>query len=222
VTSVIEVAVPADQIALSRTLKMLPDVTFEAMRTVTSGSNDVMPMLAASEGDNVPIERALRADEGIDSVSPVATLEDECVYHVEWDDETAALLHGIFQERCAVLRARVLEDKWCFRLLFPERASISECYDYCRESGIRIDVESIYDPTGAIRYDQHGLSQKQFDVLEAALERGYYEIPRNVTLGELADEFDVSHQALSERLCRAHRTLVANVVSSDLPLAAIS
>lgn len=43
---------------------------------------------------------------------------------------------------------------------------------------------------------------------------GYYDVPRTVTLTELADSLDVSHQGLSERLRRAH----ANLNRSDDPL----
>jgi predicted DNA binding protein len=48
----------------------------------------------------------------------------------------------------------------------------------------------------------------QQNVLVAARERGYFDIPRETTLRELADELDVSHQTLSEHLRRGIMNLV--------------
>ncbi|WP_227379581.1 helix-turn-helix domain-containing protein [Haladaptatus halobius] len=41
---------------------------------------------------------------------------------------------------------------------------------------------------------------------------GYYSVPRNATGKELADEFNISHQAFSERLWRGYRELVKNAL----------
>ncbi|MFC7008889.1 helix-turn-helix domain-containing protein [Halalkalicoccus salilacus] len=43
---------------------------------------------------------------------------------------------------------------------------------------------------------------------------GYYDVPRTVTLTELANKLDISHQALSERLRRAHANLIDRTISS--------
>jgi predicted DNA binding protein len=47
------------------------------------------------------------------------------------------------------------------------------------------------------------LSETERRTLEAAVERGYFETPREATLGDLADEFGVSKTAVSKNLRRA-------------------
>lgn len=78
------------------------------------------------------------------------------------------------------------------------------------------NIESIQemegDPSG-----RYGLSEVQYRALTAAVEAGYYQVPREITMEELAAEFDVSHQALSERLRRAVDTLVAHTVQVGPP-----
>jgi predicted DNA binding protein len=59
------------------------------------------------------------------------------------------------------------------------------------------------------------LTDEQRAALTEAFEEGYYEIPRRQTISEIADTLDISHQALSERLCRAH----SRVVETQLALA---
>ncbi len=57
------------------------------------------------------------------------------------------------------------------------------------------------------------LTAKQLETLQAAVDHGYYEVPRETKLKDLADEFDCSHQALSERLRRTHGTLATAVLA---------
>jgi predicted DNA binding protein len=50
------------------------------------------------------------------------------------------------------------------------------------------------------------------ETVKAAVESGYYGIPRDTTLEDLATDLNVSHQALSERLRRGHRALIESVI----------
>lgn len=53
-----------------------------------------------------------------------------------------------------------------------------------------------------------GLSDDQREAIEAARELGLYTVPRSVTMQDVGDDLGVSHQAISERLRRAHGRLV--------------
>ena len=219
-TSIVEAAVPADQLALAATLRVVPDTRADAVRAVAGGASPVMPVLVF-DGHHEDVEPALRDDPSVATVSPLATLEKECVYQVEWADGAADSLRTVLPDEGAVLRTRAADGKWCFRALFADRSPMENWYHGCRDDGLDVDVESVHDPTESVRSRQHGLSRKQYVALETALQHGFYDIPRQVTLEELADEFDVSHQALSERLSRAHRSTIANVVAADFPVARV-
>jgi predicted DNA binding protein len=54
------------------------------------------------------------------------------------------------------------------------------------------------------------LTEKQRETLEFALTEGYYERPREVDLGTLADELDISKSAVSQRLRTAETKLITN------------
>jgi predicted DNA binding protein len=45
-----------------------------------------------------------------------------------------------------------------------------------------------------------------------AVEQGYYSLPRGASTVAIADEFDISDQAATERLRRAIDTLVSNTL----------
>ncbi len=59
------------------------------------------------------------------------------------------------------------------------------------------------------------LPADQRRALHAAVERGYYEIPRRIELGELADELSIPRSTLSYRLRRAEARLAEAFVASD-------
>lgn len=63
---------------------------------------------------------------------------------------------------------------------------------------------------------QYGLTPRQRETLVEALQRGFYDVPRNVNMTELADTLEITQQSLSSRLRRAHAMLVQNtLVVSD-------
>ena len=58
------------------------------------------------------------------------------------------------------------------------------------------------------------LTGKQKDVLVKSLEKGFFEIPRKISLTDLAKEFDVSPAALSEMLRRLSKRLAEHYMFS--------
>ena len=58
------------------------------------------------------------------------------------------------------------------------------------------------------------LSDVERQTLETAVSDGYFENPRDVTLGHLADEFDVSKPAVSKNLRRGQQKMIQRVVDA--------
>jgi predicted DNA binding protein len=54
--------------------------------------------------------------------------------------------------------------------------------------------------TEETRRVQQGFTEAQRDILVAAVKTGYFEIPRETSLTDLADQRNESHQAVSEHL----------------------
>ena len=51
-----------------------------------------------------------------------------------------------------------------------------------------------------------------------ALEAGYFEVPKQAGIEEIADELDITPQAMSQRLRRGHENLLKNtLVPRDMP-----
>jgi predicted DNA binding protein len=63
--------------------------------------------------------------------------------------------------------------------------------------------------------DQIPLTEKQREAVRTAVEMGYYESPRDASLGDLADKLGVTRSALSQRL-NAVETKLITALASDL------
>lgn len=59
------------------------------------------------------------------------------------------------------------------------------------------------------------LTDRQRDVLEVALERGYYDVPRQASVREVATEFGLDDSTVAEHLQRAERNLLRTLFDSS-------
>jgi len=86
-----------------------------------------------------------------------------------------------------------------------------------RENTALPDIQDIVQNAGAAMTLIEGcqdLSETERETLETAASSGYFETPRDATLGTLADEFDVSKPAVSKNLRRGQRKMIDRVVDA--------
>ena len=216
--TVAEIGLDANEFALAETMGQLDDVQFEIERIVASDSNHVMPYVWVESDDfeRVGLDDLLEADESVETIELLADLGEERLYQMDWVSRIETLVQILIEEDGTVLSAQGNSDGWTLRILVPEREALSRTYEYCQSNELSMDIYTIYNLDEG-RKGRFGLTDDQQDTLETAFEHGYYEIPRDALMDELAAEFDISHQALSERLRRAHGTLVENAIIIGRP-----
>lgn len=209
--TIVSGTVPASEFALDHSLEALPDLMFEVERIVSTGDEVVMPLLWIRGASREAVEETLEADPTVDNVTLVGDFDDEWLFQMEWVGHVDLIVQMLTNSEATILDAVGREDRWKLRVLYPRRSLFSMTHDFCDEHGLNFEVASIRDldsePAG-----RYGLTTQQYEVLATAASHGYFEVPRAVTLEELAEEFDVSHQAVSERLRRAVNALVEDTL----------
>ncbi|MGQ3330255.1 helix-turn-helix domain-containing protein [Halorubrum sp. FL23] len=80
------------------------------------------------------------------------------------------------------------------------------------ELGLEYEVERVRQRVDPVRL----LTDRQQELLLAAVELGYYDVPRQSTLTEVADHVGIAKSTCSETLQRVERTVVREFVD-DLP-----
>lgn len=210
--TIVKASVPADQFALAETFSTVPDVEFDAVRLVTNGTERVVPLLWATNVDTETVSSAMEADDTTADVRLVSQRNHDSLFRMRWIAQVRFVTHVLVEEDAAIVSARGTSESWVFRILFPERNAVSSTYEACEEYDIDLDIERISHLDDAPSFGGFHLTDEQFTTVQSALDSGYYKVPRETTLEELAAQLDVSHQALSERLRRGHRTLIENVL----------
>lgn len=207
---------PAEEFALAHTLDVVSDVHFECERIIKGGDDVVMPLLWARNVEKAELEDAFADDPSVDNVRQLAEFDDELLYRMDWVARVELLLNMITNSEATILDAYGKHDKWNLRVMFPTRDRFSMTHEFCEDHGLTYDVDSIREMEGkpAARF---GLTDEQYQALVFATKEGYYSVPQERTLNELADQLDITHQALSERLHRAIDSLVEDtlIVGTD-------
>ncbi|WP_256298331.1 helix-turn-helix domain-containing protein [Haloarchaeobius salinus] len=206
--TVAEVRLSHDEFLLGETIGSHPGLNVELTAQAPTPDGDWVVFLTATGADAPRVDEALHADSTVADPTPLTVTESHCVYRVRVVD--GLRVSGILGD----LGFRVLDvssddGDWCYRVQGPDRAALTAFFDYCQTVGIGFELERIYRVPGADNPAPRSLTDAQAEALRLANEGGYFAVPREMTLRDLADELDISRQAASERLRRAVGSLLA-------------
>lgn len=212
----------SDNFALKHTFNQYPTVQFEVFQTVAHKADTVFPLLWVNGEEKAltDIESTLSQDGSVAAVQHLTDLGNAKLLQIEWADRINTLVHIFVEEGSIILNVSAEAGGWTFRVLCIEHCTLSRIHDRCTAHNLPFNIECIRHPDFT-RNNQYGLNQLQRQTLLKAHKNGYYEVPRDIGLEELSEGFRVSHQTLSERVRRAHGTLIKNTLlrddSNDLP-----
>lgn len=205
--SIFEFEIPTEEFGLQETLTKLPDVLIEIERVVADDPDRITPYVWARTDDFEALEAAFDDDPTVEELTMLTDMGKERSYQMTWGGSIDRIVPLLTDHQGTITHAHGSSDGWSLRVLFPDRAALSEASDYLREAGFTLKVEAIYEAVDD-GHMQHGLTEIQRDTLVAAFEAGCFDVPREKSLSELSEDLGLSHQALSERLRRATGSLV--------------
>ncbi|AGB16977.1 putative DNA binding protein [Halovivax ruber XH-70] len=220
-----EFTVPADDFVLAETLAAAPEMTIEIKR-VAAGKTHVTPYFWASGGNFRVFDDALRDDEMVlevltleehDDTDQLAQDVEERFYRVVWEADVPNLIQGVAAVKATVLDAVTSETgrEWEVKVLFPDESALSTFNEYSLEHDLTYEARRLYRPEKPADTAEFDVTDAQQEALEAAYHGGYFAIPRDQTLTELADSLNISRNALSARLRRGHRNLLEQTIIHD-------
>jgi predicted DNA binding protein len=213
--TIVDAMVPSEQFALAETVADVPEGEFKMVPIVAHQPKHVLPFVWAWSPHPDELYEAMQLDSSTKSVERFSQGESHDLYYIEWQPDVRHVISGIVEEFCSLLGTRCRNGWWKFRLLFMNHEAVSETYEFCREHGLDLAIRRVYGVNDVSDFVDNGgasLSEEQHEALTSAFETGYYGVPRGMTLQELSNEIGVSHQALSERLRRGHKTLISNTL----------
>ena len=136
------------------------------------------------------------------------------LYHVEspdfeYTDEAKTISPVISNANGVVLDMENDGNAWLITVWMPDRGKLVDLWDYAEANGVEIDLLQVNEYASVIE-TAAGLTDNQREALLFALDAGYFEEPRDVTLGEVAAGLGISQPAASGLLRRGIKRLVVS------------
>lgn len=199
--------VDAADFLLGETLAAHDDARLELERAVPLAERPA-PCVWVVGPDVGAVTESLRAEVEVCRVAVLDDAGSEALVRVEWGSELDERLASLVETGATVLEAVGRDGAWRLSLRFPDHERLTAYHTRCVDADVSLRVEMVNDPA-SLRGDADPLTDVQRETLLVALETGYFAVPREATLTELADRLGVSDTAVSQRLRRGMEQLVA-------------
>jgi predicted DNA binding protein len=212
-----EFTVPAEQFALYETLCAVPTVSVEIERVVAHSADQIVPYFWISGEKFEEFEAVANTDASVEDLVRLDELEDAVLYRANWIQGVESVVYAYTETGALLLAATGRDEQWELQFRFDGEDDVTKFSNYMDEQSLTIDLLRLYHPSQPTSGVRPLLTEKQRETVVAGLRTGYYEIPRETTPGELAEQFGISPQALSNRFRRAHRGLAESAFTVTPP-----
>jgi predicted DNA binding protein len=194
-----EFTIPPAEFVFGDVFTEAPDTSIELERIVPA-TGSMMPYFWVRCDDYEGAERAIRTHPAIRDLTRLDHIDDYALYRATWNETGHDLLSGIGESEGVILEA-YSNDRWFFRLRFPNHDKLAGFYNYCTEHSISLHLSRVYTLSERTETGRRlGLTPEQREALVLAIDRGYFDTPSEVSLSELGDELEISQQAMSKRV----------------------
>ncbi|MCU4742673.1 helix-turn-helix domain-containing protein [Halobacteria archaeon AArc-m2/3/4] len=211
-----EIHVSHDDLVLLPTIRSTDDATirweYETTLETDHGRERVLFVSVFGDTDRA-LEAALEADHTVADPTRIATFAERTIYRVRVSTDLELVPPSWTVEWSAFTFRIVASDRdWILRVHLPDRDALVAFNDYCRRNDISFRVAQLYESDSVDELATIGLSDQQRDILLTALYVGYYDIPRQGTQEDIADQLGISTSAVSQRLRRAVAQLIVTML----------
>jgi len=205
--------VPSDQFPLGTVFAQLPDVTVEIERLIPA-QDVVIPYFWVRGTEVDDIESTFDEHPGIRDIGFVDSVEDEYLLRVEWALDYDDVLTVLAETAVPLVEATGTNRQWTFEIRGDDRSDVADFRRRCQELDIPVTLTELHALTPVEEGTEAALTDTQREALVLAYERGYFESPREATLGDLGEELDISQQAVGSRLQGGIKHVLGSILSA--------
>ncbi|WP_227380786.1 helix-turn-helix domain-containing protein [Haladaptatus halobius] len=209
----VEFSLPATDFVLGRLLTAGTEIQIEFERIVPINAN-VIPLFWAWNDDLDAFEQRVRAHDHVQELIEIEQVADRRLYLLHWETPDGGFFEGFTTAETIIRSAYGYNSEtWEFEILFSSQEELTTFHNHCRENKIPYTLGHMQTLSEAgSDLVESVLTEKQRDALVLALQRGYFQTPRQVALAELAKEFDITQQSLSDLIRRGNEALLEHVL----------
>lgn len=213
-TVIVDFAIDAESFVLGRAVRKVGGISVELVKMIPAGDSEI-PYFWVRGEDQADFDDVLEAEPELQSFEVVDEFDSRSLYRAEWDPTVDTFVQAMADHDAILQEAHGDAEAWDFQILFPDSHELSEFHTHCREAGVDVSVERLYNPVEATVMDASDVTQEQRALIGRLYEEGYFEVPRQTTLAEVAEEMGISDQAVNERLRRGLQSLIGTSLRSS-------
>lgn len=206
-----DLTVSATEFELGRILKLDASERLE-LETMVPLGQEAVPFFLVHDQTRNTFEERVQDHPSVHQVQEIDRHDEERLYTLQWDTSSDHFFNAMAAAGAQLMTAEGSAMKWQFELRFPDHEALSQFHTLCDDARIDFELVRVYNPTKPSIGPWYGLTEHQRRTLTRAVAGGYYSIPRQISTNDLAEEFDISDQAVTERLRRAIVTLTENAL----------
>ena len=196
---------------LNTVFDQLPDATIELDRVVPT-SEAVIPYFWVHADDTATLTTDVSDDRGVDQVKVIDAVEGQLFVRIDWNLGHESVLTAVVNTDVNLISGIGDAKQWTFEIRADNQQEISDFQAYCKKYDIPIELTQLHALSSFKSDREYDLTEGQRTALVLAYSRGYFDSPRDATQADLADELEISRQAVSSRLQRGVRRLVASTL----------
>lgn len=210
---IVEFSIPARDFVLGKALQQTSGLSVELEKMIPTGGASIPYFWVIGEGQE-EFNAALEQEPELERFEMIDEINDRRLYRAEWDSDVDTFVPALVDHDVVLLEAGGDGETWEFQLRFPDTHQLSKFHTYCDDHDIELTITSVYNPIEPEAVETKDLTAGQRDLIERLYDEGYFDVPRKVTLAEVAEDLGISDQAVNERLRRGLKTLIATTVKS--------
>lgn len=198
-----------DRIWIGELSRSFPNMGFKIL-SAFPGEERGYGLLELDGQDAMEVLSTMRESDAVPTAEVVQASEDRIVVHFE-TTELPLLVTVQAAQIPLELPIEIRNGEVSLEITAP-RDRLSAFDEQLNALNIPHRLDKVYRTVEA----KSLLTETQEDVVHAAIQAGYYDTPRSVTLTDLADELDLAPSTLSETLHRAEETMVKTFAEEHL------
>ncbi|ELY61541.1 helix-turn-helix domain-containing protein [Natronococcus jeotgali] len=191
----------------------------------TFRNNRYVGMLAIESQDCDAVRKIISSHETVETIDLVEqyeTSEGRCAATMLLRgrlNEVTPLQALMYDGYLPLGPTQLINGRECFDLLLDDRDELSKAIDLLSDFGsVRVERitqdfrREIIPSRSEWQELLSSIPPRQREILNTAVERGYFEIPRQVTLEEIAEEMDITKTTASNHLRKVEQQLIKFVL----------
>ena len=212
---IVEFELASDDFELGRVFSVVDPAASIELESLVAIPDSTLPFVWITGPNHRTLEDTLLHHPTVNNVERIDEFADRSLYALDWTLDYDHLFRYFRENEIQILTAGSTNGRWTFILRFQTHKALSAFHDYIEAAQISVDIDSVRNLRDEDQTTFYGLTEAQRETLVMAVREGYYDIPRDVDTSELSEHFEISGQAVTERLRRAIATLVRNTLMID-------